>query len=296
MEAQGYTFIPDKEHGTLDDLLYSMYNPEKTSGPSGPPIQHTYVSDQSPIFQVIAFKRIQESGDIDLLQLIVSTQSSTPFSCILQFHSSTLSLTWNLTKLTPSLWDLPACVMNYITHDAAVSLYPRATFCDRVSLVFGRPKNFSRIAHKYGLRGFRFQTVLHPSAFLTGGAFQSGERCTRDSMCWVVPLGILSSTTEHGDMPNRQGNRTDRVDLHSWELNSIPKDDEDMRIITNGFPPLASIRYLDMNLPIFEQNYAISPQFDLDITRFVLEQMRIEAAKSRYSTRSGLNQEQSTFK
>ena len=83
-----------------------------------------------------------------------------------------------------------ACVMNFITHDKAYSLYPRATFEQHRSLVFlrGTAARDKALA-KYTERGWSTLNRITGGDFHDlNSAFARGPRFVGDSKTWTIPI------------------------------------------------------------------------------------------------------------
>ncbi|PPQ80116.1 hypothetical protein CVT26_012167 [Gymnopilus dilepis] len=102
------------------------------------------------------------------IQLITSFHC--PLEVILHFHST--------------------CVMNVITHEAAYSLYPYATFEQKRSLIIsteGSKQDSARA--KYAERGWEMVGRLSQNEIGdSSSAFAQGERYLGDSRCWKIPI------------------------------------------------------------------------------------------------------------
>ncbi|KAH0828580.1 hypothetical protein J3R83DRAFT_2851 [Lanmaoa asiatica] len=105
------------------------------------------------------------------LKIQIIEASSSPLEVILEFHST--------------------CVMNFITSDAAYSLYPIATFEERSALGMPTARSASTAIQKYVERGWRIYFMLTPydvahpaeSYFLP-----NRERWVCDKHTWKLPL------------------------------------------------------------------------------------------------------------
>lgn len=96
-----------------------------------------------------------------------------------------------------------ACVMNIITHDYAISLYPDLTFLDRLSL-FNHPISSEQhdvARRKYEPRGWDFidSIDLDIEADPTHSLFL-GHRAFGDSKCWKVQLYPKKTNDLIGDL------------------------------------------------------------------------------------------------
>lgn len=81
-----------------------------------------------------------------------------------------------------------ACVMNFISHDTAYSLYPFSTFCDHRSILWGiLSLREELMADKYNVHSWevvRFLREDHTLPFELG----VGERKVGDALCWCFNL------------------------------------------------------------------------------------------------------------
>ena len=99
-----------------------------------------------------------------------------------------------------------ACVMNFITHEAAYSLYPRATFEDFAADPFSRGRGSDGKAwEKYSRRGW---TMIQDSdtAFPSTNSFSIGRRrFVSDRLSWKQPLSFenLGLDTLHVGLPGQ---------------------------------------------------------------------------------------------
>ncbi|KIM47322.1 hypothetical protein M413DRAFT_440763 [Hebeloma cylindrosporum] len=137
---------------------------------------------------ILNFQKVDEIGQHRKIQIISSPRS--PVEMILNFHST--------------------CVMNFITHEKAYSLYPRATFEERRSLIclFSTAAR-ARAWAKYTERGW---TMLDG---ITGDDFHDldsslarGRRYVGDSKTWTIPILPKIDTTCPEDL----------VEMNSWSL------------------------------------------------------------------------------
>ncbi|KAJ3510693.1 hypothetical protein NLJ89_g4533 [Agrocybe chaxingu] len=102
------------------------------------------------------------------IQLITTWQA--PLECVLNFHST--------------------CVMNFITYDKAISLYPQATFDQRRALACHPNWQGRREAYaKYRSRGWKIiKNAWRLEAEDPESPFALGIRRVGDSKCWTVPI------------------------------------------------------------------------------------------------------------
>jgi hypothetical protein len=79
--------------------------------------------------------------------------------------------------------------MNVITHDTAYSIYPRATFIERRSLVCKRLESSSEGRVKYERRGWIQLPYLNAKGFENlPSSFARGPRRLGDRQCWTITL------------------------------------------------------------------------------------------------------------
>lgn len=80
--------------------------------------------------------------------------------------------------------------MNVITHNAAYSLYPYATFHERRSLVCGTPGTTREQARdKYRDRGWSMEERINMSEMWDQRSdFSIGRRWVGDGRCWKIPM------------------------------------------------------------------------------------------------------------
>ncbi|KAK7696086.1 hypothetical protein QCA50_000729 [Cerrena zonata] len=149
------------------------------------------------VVTVFTFEKRRDSAKVMKAQLIVVKYS--PIETILGFHST--------------------CVMNVISCDMAYSLYPKATFGKRSSLICIPATNSqTATAHaKYRKRGwsvrhtfteFEFKNDYHLDVFRSMG----------DKHCWSIPLDPIPITER---IPLSQGSKPlehDPVVTSSWLL------------------------------------------------------------------------------
>jgi hypothetical protein len=82
-----------------------------------------------------------------------------------------------------------ACVMNVITHDTAYSIYPRATFIERRSLVCKRLPSSIDGRAKYEQRGWMQLPYLTADDYDNpSSSFARGTRRLGDRKCWTITL------------------------------------------------------------------------------------------------------------
>ena len=204
MNDEGYTFAPN-----------SLQDPDFRQASADAP----HVIDLGPyvnlrgISTVFTFtKKVREnSEDVRKVQLIVVHRS--PMEAILNYHSSWWPIPVTFSHTHRSC--LAATVMNVIAYDYAYSLYPRATFEERLFLLCVRKAHRHVAAiDKYRERGF---IILH-------------EKTARDPMVWKICDNTIFPT----QIPRWMGDEyTWRLPLSLDGLESRPAvDDEGDRALT----------------------------------------------------------------
>jgi len=111
-----------------------------------------------------------------------------------------------------------AVVLNYITWNKAVSLYPYATFERRRALVISENVSFPVAEEKYLARGFTFQDLLTPDEAKRPGPFQAGPRYVGDERTWILRLEIDSIPS--ASVPASRWVYDPEM-IHSWDLTNL---------------------------------------------------------------------------
>lgn len=152
----GYTFVPRSSLGPQNIEIVLDENFGTTS-----PV----TSEYTDAMFVLDFMRPNHHHKIQLI-----TSSASPLELVLHFHSS--------------------CVMNFITHNKAYSVFPRATFQDRQSLIFARNQKLDLNAReKYENRGWRFiKDIAAEERQKPFSPFVQGSRYPGDAKCWTIDL------------------------------------------------------------------------------------------------------------
>lgn len=129
-----------------------------------------------------------------------------------------------------TLCSILAVVLNYITWNKAVSLYPCATFERRRSLILTENLSFAVAQAKYLARGFTFQDTLTPDEAKSPGPFQAGPRYVGDKRTWILNLETESIPSTSVPASRRV---YDPETIHSWDLTNLRYSDQ-----LNTTPPL----------------------------------------------------------
>ncbi|KAF7976993.1 hypothetical protein HWV62_4914 [Athelia sp. TMB] len=165
------------------------------------------------------------------------------FHAILNAHSSERHASSN--KKASDLF--VAAAMNFISHDVAISLYPRATFNYRKSHEL--PWNAlhgsvdADIAlYRYNYRGYttkiRWSSEVEKDAFMIGKTRRVG-----DVDCWTVPLTVAALCPPQSLSPTSPPITRNLLYENSWKL------------VGSGFQ--TQIKFCCMDLPIFRYAYTV---------------------------------------
>lgn len=101
--------------------------------------------------------------------------------------------------------------MNVITHNKAYSIYPRATFIERRSLVYNRSENSLEGRPKYEQRGWIQIPFLEAHDYNNPfSSFARGSRRIGDNKCWTIDL-----------YPTIINMSQDFMDSNTWYLHYI---------------------------------------------------------------------------
>lgn len=159
-------------------------------------------SDYGPqSLEVYSFTRNGPDGPLKV-QIVAAARS--PLVTILSFHNT--------------------CVMNCIAFDAAYSIYPQATFEERVSLGMASRNDREAEFAKYRSRGWQLIFIAPPQEKRTGGApFHCGvTRWVRDRHMWIVPLDTSDLQPRPRLSPTSDYFAWDPMVYNSWKLIKCP--------------------------------------------------------------------------
>ncbi|KAG2130045.1 hypothetical protein BD769DRAFT_1355817 [Suillus cothurnatus] len=164
VEREGYRFKPHSRQR----LDYREIVPHEWDGTQdrGKPL-HYRIKGVKSVFS------FEKHGPECPLKIQIIECAASPFDTIINFHST--------------------CVMNFITFDAAYSLYPVATFEERNTLQVWRERPFHdlTVVNKYSERGFTWFSTLTASTFSQVSSFHASEdRTVGDRYTWKVALNI----------------------------------------------------------------------------------------------------------
>ncbi|TDL16736.1 hypothetical protein BD410DRAFT_730928 [Rickenella mellea] len=138
-----------------------------------------------------------EDGSDRKVQIIVAKRA--PIQCVLEFHSTV--------------------VMNVVTHAAAYSFYPKATFEESRSLICNTKVRNAHIAFaKYARRGFQMLATLGPGEMDSpSSSLYFCDRWANDDRSWVLPFdtqGIL----QHPLSFTTDSLSFDPMEMNGWKL------------------------------------------------------------------------------
>ncbi|KAH6916753.1 hypothetical protein BKA70DRAFT_1090499 [Coprinopsis sp. MPI-PUGE-AT-0042] len=249
--SEGYTYKPTERrpdfHEAAKGPFPDDYEPETDYPASG-------------IAALFEFQK----GEGQVVQLIAAKHS--PFHSIMTFHST--------------------CVMNFITYEAAYSLYPGPTFDHRITLT-------SREAGESQLRGIAKYTrrgwTATDNAYYLPNKYRDAflldvPRWVKDSHTWRIPLKAL-------DVPPRRTTPTslplegDPAVANSWRLTSKSTGKTPVAInsTTGNFFVSECLQYRYM---------FADKQLQWTVTHFLFRQLKYETKKFREAIDAGSSAEE----
>jgi hypothetical protein len=143
-----------------------------------------------------------------------------------------------------------AVVMNIISYEKAYSLYPRATFEERRSLICATAGFHQEPARtKYVNRGWKMITIV-PAQEQDNplSSFRKGLRWLGDKLCYTIPLsleGVHLAPPVHSLAPVPR----DFLSIHTWSLEHAADPAK-----------TAVLHFVILVSPVLRNNYAISNQ------------------------------------
>lgn len=146
--------------------------------------------------------------------------------------------------------------MNFISSDAAYSLYPVATFEDRSSLGTPSSPSSPKAIQKYVKRGWRVYFVPTPNDL---AFFLEQERWVADKHTWTLPLDQTGVMERPPSSPTSAPLTCDPALFNGWQCR-LPETHEDGHAI-NGY----ECQYYPLKATLFRYNYAI-PDEELQLT------------------------------
>ncbi|KAG1862865.1 hypothetical protein C8R48DRAFT_708701 [Suillus tomentosus] len=147
---------------------------------------------------------IEKRGPDGLLKIQIIACETSPFDAIINFHST--------------------CVMNFITFDAAYSLYPVATFEKRETLSVwrARPLHDLTVVIKYGERGFAWISTLPAGTSPRNSVFYPfTDRTVGDRYTWKLPLDTRGVALRPQMNPSSPIFQCDPVIYNGWALERV---------------------------------------------------------------------------
>ncbi|KAF8550212.1 hypothetical protein OG21DRAFT_1514328 [Imleria badia] len=229
VEAEGYRYVPrdrqKKDWKVAIDLKFDLTQYRAVvRGNSG----HAYPTTN--IRDVWTFEKTNIHQECLTVQ-IVEAQSSA-LESILGFHST--------------------CVMNFISSDAAYSLYPIATFEERSALGMPPSRRSPKAVEKYVRRGWRFYFMPppnHPAFFL------EQVRWVTDKHTWSLQLD-QTGVKERPPLSRTSAPLTCDPALFNGWLFKFHKHEDDEGWETKGYV----CDYYPLKTTLFRYNYAITDE------------------------------------
>ncbi|KAF8431605.1 hypothetical protein L210DRAFT_3651003 [Boletus edulis BED1] len=240
VEVEGYHYVP-REYQTKDWKVAtkSYWDGTERRAVAQGTSPHAYT--KPGIRAVSTFKKHSLNQEYLTVQIIEA--SSSPFESILGFHST--------------------CVMNFISSDAAYSLYPTATFENRASLGMPSSRSTPTAIEKYIKRGWRIYYIPTPNNL---AFFIEQARWVHDEHTWRLPLNQTGIEKRPPLSPTSAPLGFDPVLFNGWKLR-IPERQETV----GGY----ECYYYPVRTTLFRYNYAISEE-DLS---FAIREWAIQQGK-----------------
>lgn len=114
--------------------------------------------------------------------------------------------------------------MNLITYDTAYALYPRATFEERRTILFGDSLSSMPALQKYEDRGWEVVQASSSTNELRGPVQSfcgDSIRFVNDSTSWVLPLDMIGVEGPKAPGPSSPPLTWDPVVANSWRLDHL---------------------------------------------------------------------------
>ncbi|EIN14245.1 hypothetical protein PUNSTDRAFT_56791 [Punctularia strigosozonata HHB-11173 SS5] len=209
LSAQGYRFVPNSvQPPTFEEAsderhpFYGMLPMSAGSDDEPNAAAERFHAENyrlTGVKAVFSFEK-RSPRTRDILRVQVVAAKSCPLECILCEKCHT------------------ACVMNVITYNAAYSLYPRATFSEKISLAMPRRTDDKEVLRKYEARGFKIwksDAWRHhqPTVFRANQV-----RWVDDPHTWVVNLDKPYSPDPPVPSSASTVLKTDPITHNSWQL------------------------------------------------------------------------------
>jgi len=228
VESEGYKYVPREsqepewEEAIGDDFDGTL----RRTSPRTSDRDHAY--PVKGIEAVWTFEKIGRKEENFKVQIVEATSS--PLEVILGFHSTT--------------------VMNFISSDAAYSLYPIATFEERSGMGMPSAGSSPSAIQKYTQRGWRtyfIPTPYHTEHPTEPPFFLDQARWVGDHHTWVMPLDQTGVKKRPPLSPASAPLTFDPVLCNGWKMS------EDTRNPSNG----CDTNYYPLRTTLFRYNYAI---------------------------------------
>ncbi|KAF8431606.1 hypothetical protein L210DRAFT_962180 [Boletus edulis BED1] len=232
IEVEGYHYVPrESQEKDWKVVTKDDWDGTERRVVSRPDTDHAY--PMTSFKAVWTFKK--QGVHQERLKVQIIEASSSPLESILGFHST--------------------CVMNFISSDAAYSLYPMATFEQRCTL--GMPSlrssvGFFEAIEKYVKRGWRFyfvptpNTMAHPER---SPFFLEQARWVCDKHTWILPLNQTGVKQRPLLSPASPPLTCDPVLYNGWRFKRRGGDD-------GGY----QCHYYPLRTTLFRYNYAIADE------------------------------------
>ena len=245
VEAEGYRYAP-RESQVQDWKEATRFDGDLTERrvvALGNSAQSYPTTD---IAAVWSFEKRNAHGETLIVQIIEARSS--PLESILGFHSSTFSFGPDARSLSYRICRPPsACVMNFISSDAAYSLYPVATFENRSSLGMPSARSAPKALQKYVRRGWRVYFIPTPND-LTFHLEQA--RWVTDKHTWALPLDQTGIPPRPPLSPTSAALTCDPALFNGW-LFRVPSKYAGMDF------KAYECHYYPLKTTLFRYNYAI---------------------------------------
>lgn len=167
--------------------------------------------------------------------------------------------------------------MNFLTWNAAYSLYPCATFEQRraLSLRSGADERVAAAFAKYAARGYRIVPTVYPHEEGTSAFSVGATRWPGDPRCWVLRLDTTGVTAPGALSPASGPPLTfDPVEQNTWTITH--KKSASRNISRNS----VRVYYTPVITPVFRYAYVIADIGHLEMINFFTDvQEKVERLK-----------------
>ncbi|KAI0083367.1 hypothetical protein BDY19DRAFT_900417 [Irpex rosettiformis] len=183
-------------------------------------------SIQDPDFEISAG---EDNMNVDVFGYVLQDDRMKGVAAVFTFHKQSPTIPGkrlqvqvivaNTCPMEVILWFHSTVVINVISWDRAYSLYPRATFEHRKSVLLRqRHHNFDDVIQKYTNRGFGFVFTLDHDDLKSDPAFASSPRWIGDGHSWVIDLPTEGVTLPQPLSPLSKSLTRDPCYLSTWRL------------------------------------------------------------------------------